>query len=110
MRAKRSPSEAESKLGGFMSTTEEMFVWETIGDSGREPGISGPGISMRRRFVPVALACLTSLAMFLSPNASAQIAATSAVRQTPNKVLNGTAIYVKHYDPAQMLRLAIVLT
>jgi hypothetical protein len=56
-------------------------------------------------------ATLTLLAAFFSVAALSQPTTSGrAARQTPPKVLDGTAILVKHYDSRQMLRLAFVLT
>ena len=56
---------------------------------------------------------LLALATFFSSHAGAQGLNPSQRRasgQTPAKVLDGTAVFVRHYDPTQKLRLAIALT
>ena len=40
---------------------------------------------------------------------SAHVPGTGTVRETPPQVLNGSATLVQHYNPNQMLRLAIGL-
>jgi len=63
----------------------------------------------------VILTCLLAFSALLSGSwkATAQDPATEGrkpSRQTPLEVLNGTATLVGHYEPSNMLRLAVVLT
>lgn len=90
-----------------MSTYKETIARETIAVAGRERA----GSSRRRAFV--GLFALMAMTTLFSPQAGAQVANAVVPKtgsQTPAKVLDGTAVFVKHYDPAQKLRLAIVLT
>lgn len=104
------PDESRAEdLEDCMSARKRTVARETIAVSGREPGKS-----IWRPHFPGALVGLTALAILFSPSAAqAQVSMSSLGTprvHTPAKVLNGTATFVKHYDPAQMLRLAIVLT